>query len=487
MLHKIKVVTPIDRVWVIAIAIIGAVTLFVTFSSQILPSFWLELAILTIVSIIILPFFLHQPEHWLFALLVISLSFAARFRLFTNTVHQGGAEGALAPLDFPLLLLAAFYLLKSIRRDKLKWRPSYVELGLILFTLFTIPSLFVAPDFSLGVFELLRIFKVIILFACLRRFIRTKEHAQFAIYLLLGTVLLQSILGLTQFILDRSLGFFFLGEADEFLLDLAAGGEGSSRVGGTLGHPNNFAMFLELLLPLCFSIAIHISTTARLRWLALITFFFGSATIALTLSRSGWVAYVIGILVVLLLQLRNRRFITLGKIALLVIIGIIGVAILLIFWEKIYLRLTDSSPYSLLFRQQMIIIAWRMFQAYPITGTGLNNFVLNVPAYIPTNFVNHGLPAHNIYILVLAETGFLGFGTFLLLISVTLKTTWQTLTHTSGINHATAQGTFGSIMGILAHSMLGWGWRVDAINILFWFLVGFTISLGRLEIPQRDI
>ncbi|MCA9994269.1 MAG: O-antigen ligase family protein [Anaerolineales bacterium] len=469
---------PRSSVVFLGIGIILIASLITLGTAFVIPDFWLQLLVLLIGGIVFLPFFLTAPEHWLFSLLVLSLSFAARLRLFGSQIHQGGAEGALAPLDFPLLALAGLYLLDNLKHKSWKW--GRVEFALALWGMLMLPSLFVAPNVSFSIYELIRLGKVLLLIACIRRFICTPQRAVFVVYLLLAVILLQSTLGLMQFALNRSLGLFALGEADSVFLDTSIG-EGSSRVGGTLGHANNLALFLELLLPFCFSIFLSTDIRVRLRTLTVIVLALGTVTIVLTQSRSGWLAFVVALTIVLLSQVRNRYFWTNGKLLTLGAVVLAAIVSLWLLWDKIYLRLTASSPYSFLFRRNLLTIAWQMVQDSPLIGTGLNNFVLNVPHYLTANIINQGYPVHNIYFLIAAETGMFGFVGFVIVLFAIFRTGRQAVRQHGGVLAAMARGLLAGIVAVLTHGLLGWGWRLDVVNILFWFIVGYLISLNAMQ------
>ncbi|MDP4030687.1 MAG: O-antigen ligase family protein, partial [Candidatus Beckwithbacteria bacterium] len=68
-------------------------------------------------------------------------------------------------------------------------------------------------------------------------------------------------------------------------------------------------------------------------------------------------------------------------------------------------------------RSQLTNISLKMFQDRPLTGVGLNNFtvVMDRYGYVPaaTRFLQ---PVHNIYLLILSETGLIGTLGFLYLI-----------------------------------------------------------------------
>lgn len=72
---------------------------------------------------------------------------------------------------------------------------------------------------------------------------------------------------------------------------------------------------------------------------------------------------------------------------------------------------------------------WHMWLDHPIVGVGIGRYPGQLINYsqagtIPIFYLIPGLVTHNMYIQVLAETGFLGFGLFVLLLAITLKNIW---------------------------------------------------------------
>ena len=147
----------------VALGLALTIGVYAAFGQMIFASFWLKIALASLASAVILPWFLKAPERWLFAILVVSLSFSARLRLFSSEVHLGGAEAAIAPLDFPLLALASLYFLNDLKNRMSRWLWGPVETRIVIFGMMSSFSLFVAPNISFGVYELLRLVKVLLL------------------------------------------------------------------------------------------------------------------------------------------------------------------------------------------------------------------------------------------------------------------------------------------------------------------------------------
>jgi len=69
-----------------------------------------------------------------------------------------------------------------------------------------------------------------------------------------------------------------------------------------------------------------------------------------------------------------------------------------------------STNEALWQRLQLMQSAILMGKLFPFSGVGLNNFIVYLPEFWPlVGFTYYFQPVHNIYLLFLAELGFLGF------------------------------------------------------------------------------
>ena len=59
---------------------------------------------------------------------------------------------------------------------------------------------------------------------------------------------------------------------------------------------------------------------------------------------------------------------------------------------------------------------------YPLTGVGLNNFIVRLPEYwVSPGVVRFLQPVHNLFLLIGAETGLMGLAVFAWFLTLTLK------------------------------------------------------------------
>ncbi|MGE3309173.1 MAG: O-antigen ligase family protein [Limisphaerales bacterium] len=187
-------------------------------------------------------------------------------------------------------------------------------------------------------------------------------------------------------------------------------GEGyAHRASGSYVCPNHFAGLLEMLIPIALAtvVAGRISPVGRIllaySTLAML------AGLALTLSRGGWIAGGVGILLVLVSLARHRdyRWAALASIGVLLLIG--GVASTKTrFLQKRLAAADDLNPQARNTRPMIWSAATKMWRDHPWLGVGPGHFSVRFKQY-RTHWVDaEPERAHNDYLDGLAEWGLAG-------------------------------------------------------------------------------
>lgn len=437
--------------------------------------------VLFVVPVILSALFTKLAPRLFLGLLVISLSLSARFRLGDGAFHTGGAEAALAPIDFALFGLLFYWLAQHFRLPpRLTVGLTAIEKAYLIFALAHLPALLYAPDAGLAFLEILRLIKMGVLIFVLKQFVRNERDLSFVLSILLLTVFAQGALAFVQARFGSSIGLSFLGERDDVWV-VSSGTFSASRAGGTMGHANALAHFFEMTIPLALAIFLN-RASGQVRFMALLALAGGTVGLFLTFSRGGWVGSLVGILIVLLAnpQLRikrnRQRIVYYGILA-----GIALVVLSVFLWPTIQQRVAEFNTVSWLFRFRTYTVALEIIRDNLWFGIGVNNY-LQVSLPYSSNVLIAWPEAivHNAYLLVLAEMGILGFLTFLLLL-------WSIRRHVKRLVRTRkppvdtiALGVWGGIVALLVHSLLGWLWRYDPVYTIFWFNVGLLVALSNL-------
>jgi O-antigen ligase len=135
-------------------------------------------------------------------------------------------------------------------------------------------------------------------------------------------------------------------------------------------------------------------------------------------------------------------------------------------------------------RQELNDVALNVIADAPLIGVGLNNYEQVLPAYDRYGLGLAGFPPHNLYLLVLADTGAVGLigllATMLALIFVALRLTRAADAQLAAIGVAAlAMYAFYALEELTSFSL-----RHDVPLLGFWILAGLAVAA--LRIAERD-
>jgi O-antigen ligase len=239
--------------------------------------------------------------------------------------------------------------------------------------------------------------------------------------------------------------------------------------------PNLFAGYLVILIPLALAagLAMRWSWAPVAAGVALLIL--GAAVLA-TLSRGGWLGFVVGVVTMAVLLPGRRR----------VILGIAGAVVLILLIGglagPVAARLGNGAGASpiqtLVDRVPIWSAAITLWLQHPVFGIGLDNFNNYILTLNPDLDVNQ---AHDLFLNVLVERGILGlitFGFFLFMVFRALGRSLQLATASS--QRILAAGIAAGFLAFLADSLFDVAYYDYKVLLLFWLLAGVAASLPRL-------
>jgi len=270
------------------------------------------------------------------------------------------------------------------------------------------------------------------------------------------------------------------------------------RLYGTATEPQVFGNFLLSVLPLTAFILILGAERFSIKGLVFALWLF-SLTLIMTFSAGAWAGAVIGILLLLLTfkRIKLKPFLfSLGTVlALLVTIVFINQWIYLGYvkgFSSITVKFSQKAPGknlsehdiklnmdSVIDRKWFREAAWQMFKTHPLAGVGYGNYGYRYNEYRPESapFINAYVRAHNQYLEILAETGVLGFGAFLVLTGHLLFLVGKVLRYSHDTSlKILALGLAASLAAIGVH---GYSFGIFLHNYV-WVLFGLTYAACRL-------
>lgn len=416
---------------------------------------------------------------------------------FQREVHMGGASSfSLDLVDLFVLPLLAF-----IVRDRLQGRreglvmpaPMWWLVGLVALGVLDVVM---GPHRKFAAFEVFRMAKCgLLMFVIANECVRERQFRQVAVALAWGLALNIAVSS-AQYALKRTLGLQALGEAaPEAILGANLGvylqADAVYRISGLLGHPNLYAAYLAMLLPILIALLFaQAPPHLRLGFAALAVA--GSASLVLTLSRTGWAAFAAAMLCLLaflyLHPVARGRWRTLkNAMPFALFLGAAAAA------GPVITRLTRSDSGALDFRWEWMGIAWKMIQDKPVLGFGLNSFVHQLIDYTPysvSRMVELFGPiwpvVHNTYMLVWSEQGTLGLVLFMALnlhlLLVAYRNTRVGLSDTVTLLNA---GIFAAIVAVMVDGLGSFYLRVPGPARLFWILGGLAVASHVWNVRNR--
>jgi O-antigen ligase len=294
---------------------------------------------------------------------------------------------------------------------------------------------------STGIYGLIKLLEYVFLFSYTANNFRKLNKTIIFLTFIIG-ILFESFLAITQYVNQGSLGglLYFLGERSfnsqtPGIANASINGQLFLRPYATFSHPNVLAGYLLVgMLVIIFF--------ARQKFLkqqntfAFLTLAIGSGGLFLSMSRIVIIVWGASILFMFthsfwkktrmgLTKKRNLQLLVNRSLLLLLLI------ITLFFLTfPIGLRIFQFSfsDEALIQRVMLIRDSLVMFGSNPVFGVGINNFLVNLPAVQKlSKEVLYIQPVHNIYLLVLSQTGVIGFALLIYLLTKTYKKVKQTV------------------------------------------------------------
>jgi putative inorganic carbon (hco3(-)) transporter len=422
---------------------------------------------------------IRDPKAYYLVLLSLSLPVFLDVNVaFQRSVFYRSTYGFLIYVSqIPLLLL----LLVDGYRWLLEGRPFARILHgkgpLLGFFLLCSVSLFTARDSLFASFDLFALVGSILLFGYMASAIENQRHLRLIVAPLIVGMTLQSLIAVLQALTSSSLGLEFLGAGK--ILDSYAGLALISRAGGTLGHPNSMALFLDLLLPLNLSLLFCPMKRSQ-RLLLVGTLVIGIAGLSATLSRGGLFSTFL-VFSFLLFYQGKKRLGFFQIVTYMTLLSTIALAAILLTSNPIQKRFLKEDYGNAFGRVVLMRAAVGLIQDNPVLGVGLNHYTQVSRAFdqSPEQIVSTwNTPVHNLLLFVAGETGLVGLGFFLAFVYAVLRSVWCGRASPEPFLSSCALGFFGGLVAFLIHSQVDYcHWTHFSP---FWLVTGLAVSVGRL-------
>jgi O-antigen ligase len=303
----------------------------------------------------------------------------------------------------------------------------------------------ITADYAIQYYRLAQLFLFVLLFCSvsdLLRSMQTEHLINRIFWVVLLAAMVQCGIGIAQYFMQGSLGLKSLGEVNisgfhfpmqggyRWIIDEWTGWTTDRtvlcRCSGTFTHPNILGGFLfaSLLATFYLIMVQNKKTVRRLLYGAIFVQIF---TLAISFSRAAIIATVIGVFVwfgvsmaKFLCKEKRSDLFFLRRVSVFGAVMVSALICLSLFYNQFFYRggiINYNEVVSVADKERIVYqnIAWEMFKDHPVLGGGYNNYQILSREYTPENNTTVLFAkVHNIYLLVLAETGLLGAGAFVL-------------------------------------------------------------------------
>ncbi len=337
---------------------------------------------------------------------------------------------------FVLLTIGTWFLgtIVKTRNKKLNTKNNYKRIVLFIFlTTFIFLNIMNAASREVAFYKWIKVIEYTLLGWYI---VKTKPSFTSIVFPLTVSLFYSSIIAIIQFYLQHSIGglFWFLGERTFTmntpgiaLMESCSWKDIGScglilRPYATFPHPNVLGGFLAVTLPLLFHQIIEpmSSTTGKRNgamyyWFTIVSFVLGGVALILTFSRSAWIVAILATLWVWVRTSKEKKHNCLSNVIpgfplhFLLALGIAAISIYIV-------QSFQTREESVVVRTQLNNTSVALWKQSPIIGVGLGNFLVMLPEVLPTRSIYFLQPVHNIYLLILVETGAVGFLLFLLIL-----------------------------------------------------------------------
>ena len=287
--------------------------------------------------------------------------------------------------------------------------PSYLVVAMLALLGIMFLSMIVATSVSTSLKEISKWSEFLVLILLGAQYIRTRRQIWIIVVLI-------CLAGITQAVYGYYQEFFNLGPAN-FIRDA------SLRVYGTFDQPNPYAGYINIPLSIALALAL-LGRGWKTRILSGLAALLLGVAEFLSQSKGGYSAIAVALLFIVVVgMLRFRPVMGLLGIGTL---GFLGAAFAGWVPAKLYtpvlekigvINISFTAPSSQDYANAERLAHWiaglRMFFDHPFLGVGIGNYPNAYPQYYITIFVNSLGHAHNYYINIAAETGFIGLVVYL--------------------------------------------------------------------------
>ncbi len=339
----------------------------------------------------------------------------------------------------------------------------------------TLPSLLVAPNITLSIAELVRMAWMYLLFVYLAVKLRRRTQIMLVLVGLALFAVVEFVVTLLQWKTGGVLGLSFLG-VPTTLGERVVNDGSIGRPFGTIVHPVFFGATMAALALLFLSLGLSTrNLRAKVACLALVPICV--IPIYLAQSRAALVAFA-PIAVAVVAWSAYQKRVSARSLGRVVLVGlVVGVALFPMLKDQ-YDKQFGTNHFSLEVesRVQLNELAYNMIADHPEVGVGLNNFQQVMGRYDNYGLLFAGNPVHNLYLLQIAETGYIGLLGLLVVGGALLVVSFRVGRERDPLFGGLGTAMTAIIVFFAIEELLGFSLRQEIPLALWWLLAGLVVA-----------
>ncbi len=465
--------------------------LVASITSWIIWSLELKWAVFSFIGVLF-PFILamiKDTRRFIMALLVFVVPLNADY-YFVLHPSPGGANGidiGLTDILLIILMVQTFlYASNSKQTGAIKFFPA-ISLPTLAIIAISIFSLLWAKDVQWGLFDIINFTKAFLFFFFLANNIKNKSDLTLVLKAFFAGLVIQAMIVGLQYYKGTNLGLLGLGEPPQ-ILEFEMKAADVARPGGTIGHCNNLARYVGLILPISIILTLVTASSKSMSRLAAFVSIAGILALIYTLTRSSWLGLLLSIAVMIPYMFKHRlmSFRTIGKFAL----GLMLLLVLLsayggVIWDRLISNDMGSAKTRLTTAQ----VAIHVIEDHPIFGVGINNYGSILEKYWSSKDSFTRIAAvHNTFLLYTAELGLVGLAAYLWLLTAFFLRIKKAIKSRSKYFSAIAIGIMGSFAGYLLTALSDKSYKESfSLLIVFWSLAAIIEAIVHINEKQEQL
>ncbi|PJE51324.1 MAG: hypothetical protein COV29_01045 [Candidatus Yanofskybacteria bacterium CG10_big_fil_rev_8_21_14_0_10_36_16] len=442
-------------------------------------------------------------EKALFYLLLFAIPFEIKKHLWSwGRFNVEWTSGFLWVSDLLIIGLLILWLVRS--KFKFRLKPDLIEVCLLAFFIISGLSIFIASIKPIAIFQFVKLAEFIGLFFYIRYNFEKVFYFVPSLMTLVFSGFIQAFIAISQSVTQGVLGLKYFGEPVFKSLDTIgvavfySEGVKFLRAYGTTPHPNVLAAFLFFgIFSFYWLYLTGYKETSEI-WHKKIYEYGILAVYAImllaffsTFSRIIIGFWALGVTAHIVIILTYKKFGNFRKHAqthiyqLVVVTGIVAGLFSLVYWPQLMSRINVSiEEEAITHRVRYNHVAGDISNDRPLLGIGLGQFVPEFMEREPNMHYNFYQPVHNIYLLILSETGYFGFLFLAVFLFVGFKKFIRSLDFTKVYHYSFVI----FVVTVLAFGIFDhFTWTLQMGRLMLWITLGFisAIVLQNIRYKKR--